>query len=160
MKILLILLMFTFPAFQKVPAQSAGEIEVPTINQTGWRRWTSRFDPKGPVVDEETFKKFLETDDSDKDKRHRAFEDLKIDFSKQTLLTFEVRGDCFVRGKANVTRNDTLKQYTMHVTTIFGGCRAAGQYRGWLVVEKFRPDYKIITTEFKIDERDEFKNSN
>lgn len=158
MKILLILLMFAFPAFQKAPSPSSDEIDVPAITQTGWRRWSSRFDPKGPVVDEETLRKFLEADDSDKDKRPMALEDLKVDFSKQTLLTYEVRGDCFVHGRAKLMRNDTLKQYTMHVTKIWGGCRAAGQYRGWLIVDKLLPDYKILTTEVTVSERDWFKN--
>lgn len=68
---------------------------------------------------------------------------LKVDFTKESLIGYEVNGDCQVRAIARITRSDKAKTYTVTIKTISGGCRAVGNYFGWLVVDKIPPDHKV-----------------
>jgi len=149
--ILFLLFLIIAPA----QAQDAAEVEVPILNKVSSRCWTRHLNDSGPVVDEATFLE-LTSDESPKSRGHDyercgTLKNLKVDFSKQTLLTYRVNGDCFVRATATVTRNDTTRTYTLNVTRIYGGCRAAGSFEGWLVVDKFLPDYKVETVVHRVD---------
>lgn len=97
---------------------------------------------------------------------------LNIDFENESLISFLARGDCHVRASAKVFRDDEKKKYSVKIQTLLGGCRAAGKYQGWLVVDKLKTDYTIEFTEAKIDkdysstdifsslfETDEFQNA-
>ncbi len=68
---------------------------------------------------------------------------LKVDFAKESLIGYEINGDCQVRAIARITRSDKTKTYTVTIKTISGGCRAVGNYFGWLVVDKIPPDHKV-----------------
>lgn len=94
------------------------------------------------VVDEETFGKLASTE------KCAFLKKLDIDFSTQTLMVVTVRGDCFVRASVELSRDDAAKKYTCHIKRVFGGCRAAGRFERWVVVEKLRPGYELefVTT--------------
>jgi hypothetical protein len=144
-----------FLIFAPAQAQNTAEVEVPILDKVSSRCWTRALKDFGPVVDEATFLE-LTSDESPHSARHDyercgTLKRLKVDFSKQTLLRYRVSGDCFVRGRATVTRNDTTRTYTLNVTRIYGGCRAAGSFEGWLVVDKFLPDYKVETVVHEVD---------
>ena len=110
----------------------------------------------GPVVEEDEFRKLIAPKITSKatsvSDRCAFLKRLEVDFNQHTLLTYGVNGDCFVRAKARVIRNDSNKSYVLRITKIFGGCRAAGNFEGWLVIEKVPPDYKI---EVELFERDD-----
>lgn len=130
------------------PPVETQEVEVPIIAETSSRQCARRFDdPVGPVIDEAAFRKLTTPDAGSKtrasDDRCAFLNELKVDFSKHSLLTYRVRGDCFIHANAIITRNDTLKKYTLHISRIYGGCRAAGSVESWLVVEKLRPEYQV-----------------
>ena len=133
-------------------AQLLDEVKVSILKQVGSRCFIRSLKAFGPVVDEKTFLE-LTAEESPEGVHNRCghLKDLKVDFNTQSLMTYRVSGDCFVRGNAYVTRNDATKTYTFHVTRIYGGCRAAGSYEGWLVVDKLLPDYRV---EFVVNERD------
>lgn len=148
------ILFLLFLLFAPVQAQDKAEVEVTILNKISSRCWTRAL-KEGPVVDEATFLE-LTSDESPHSARHDydrcgTLKQLKVDFSKQTLLTYRVNGDCFVRATATVTRNDTTRTYTLNVARIYGGCRAAGSFEGWLVVDKFLPDYKVETKVHQVD---------
>lgn len=85
------------------------------------------------------------------------FDLLKVDTNKQTLIGYRVSGDCFVRARAEVFRNDTTRTYRVNITKKSGGCRAGGNFQGWIVVEKIPLDYKTEFSETLADESDDFK---
>lgn len=72
---------------------------------------------------------------------------LNVDFEEESLIGFHARSDCHMQASAKVFRNDEAKKYIVKVDVKYGGCRAAGSYQGWLVVEKLKPDYAVEFTE-------------
>ena len=147
--VLLIPALLLNPALQassQTPASGADEVAIPIIDEVHSKGWCSMRPEPGPVVDEETFKKVLAIE------CFSFLKKLKVDFNKQSLIHFDVRGDCFVRGAIKITRNDTRKKYTLSVTKFSGGCRAAGSFQGWVVIEKLRPDHAIESVEREKDE--------
>src|SRR5450432_4490118 len=140
MKLLILLLVAAFllpvqtppqnPATPARPEQNPPEqpapapIEVKFIDEVGSKAWCSIRPEPGPVVDEATFKKILE-----KEECASFLKKLTVDFSKQSLITYHVHGDCFVHGSIKILRDDTLKKYIFSVTKHYGGCRAAGSYQ-------------------------------
>jgi hypothetical protein len=134
---------------QNPPEQPAADTDtgaVPIISEATYRGWCSTRLESGPVVDEETFKKIQAGE------CFPLLRKLAVDFSKQSLIAYRVHGDCNVRGGIKIVRNDRLKKYTLSVTKYFGGCRAAGSFEGWVVIEKLRPDYAIESIERTVDE--------
>jgi hypothetical protein len=126
-------------------ASAADDVVVPIIDETGYKGFCStRLEP-GPVVDEETFEK------AKADQCFSFMKKLAVDFSKQSLIAFHVQTDCRGSGGIRIMRNDRLKKYTLWVTKYYGGCRAAGSYQGWVVIEKLRPDYAITSIERSVD---------
>lgn len=151
---------------QSAPGGSQGaptettEVELPIIDRidsgqldSGYCGWRS--DDSGPVIDEEAFRKLMKLDSrtSSRSKGDRCafLKRLKVDFSKHSLLNYRVNGDCFIRATAKVTRNDAHKKYSLWITRIYGGCRAAGSFEGWLVVDKLLSDYKVESVVFERD---------
>ncbi|HEX8735483.1 MAG TPA: hypothetical protein VF721_09185 [Pyrinomonadaceae bacterium] len=137
-----------FSASAQVP-QTNEEREVPVIKKfgSGYFECTQK---KNSVIDEEKFKEIL------LDKECSSLEKtLKVDFTKHTLITFGVGGDCFVRAAAKVFRNDAAKKYNVRIKQIRGGCRAAGSYQGWLLIEKIPAGYAVEFTVTRADGRDE-----
>ncbi len=140
---------------------AALEIEIPIIDKAnnrspGFGYCGYRGDGIGTVVEEATFRKLTANDSEAKptfgNERCAFLNRLKVDFSVHTLFTYAVGGDCFVRARAVITRNDEARKYVLRITKIFGGCRAAGTFEQWLVVEKIRPDYEVEVQLFAQDE--------
>ncbi|MBC8028905.1 MAG: hypothetical protein H7Z16_02245 [Pyrinomonadaceae bacterium] len=153
---------------QSAPADSQGtpveaiEVAVPIIDKVdsghiGSGYCGSHSDDASPVVNEDVFRKLIAPDsrNSSRSAKDRCafLKRLKVDFSKHSLLNYRVNGDCFIRATAKVTRNEIVKKYTLWITRIYGGCRAAGTFEGWLVVDKLLPDYDV---EAVVSERDEW----
>jgi len=150
LKALTLTLLLTF-----IPIQS--DVEVPVIKETGSGSWcTVRLKERGPLINKEQFDEMMSSEAA---KDCPVLDTMKIDFEKQSLLTYRVNGDCFVRANAKLTRNDELKKYTLRVTRTFGGCRAAGSFQGWMVFEKLRSDYKLETELTTLDEQGRPRNN-
>jgi hypothetical protein len=120
------------------------ETEVPIIKQ--FRSPSFRcIRTENAVIDEETFKKIIA------DKECTSNEPFKVDFAGQTLIGYHVHGDCFVSATARVFRRESEKKYQVRVKKIWGGCRAAGSYQSWLVIEKIPAGYAVEFTETTVD---------
>lgn len=76
---------------------------------------------------------------------------LNVDFEKESLIGFRARSDCHMQAAAKIFRNDAAKKYVVRVEIKYGGCRAAGNHQGWLVVEKLKPDFAVEFTETESD---------
>lgn len=143
-------------AQDKSQAAETAEVEVPIIDKVDSRCWTRRLDDPGPVINEETFRELTTPESRNASRasydRCAFLKRLRVDFSKHSLLTYRVHGDCFIRATAKVTRNDTARKYTLRITRIYGGCRAAGSFESWLVIDKLRPDYKVESVTLERDE--------
>lgn len=57
---------------------------------------------------------------------------LNVDFEKESLIAFRARSDCHMQALTKVFRNDEAKKYIVKVDVKYGGCRAVGNYQGWL----------------------------
>lgn len=143
-KLLLFTLIITVCCSFSVSAQINEETEI-VIQQKISSRFLSCYLLKNAVYDEQKFKEISE------DKNCSHLKSVNIDFTKQTLIGFRVNGDCFVRGDAKVFRDDEAKTYKIRVQKIWGGCRAAGTYTGWVVIDKIPADYKVEFSESRID---------
>lgn len=126
--------------------QTNEEIEVPLLNEVHSRNWEC-VQRENSVVSKEVFRKILA------DARCANLrKTLEVDFEKQTLISFSVRGDCFVSADAKIFRSDAEKKYTVKIRKRDGGCRAAGSYQNWLVIEKIPADYKVGFDEMIVKE--------
>ena len=122
------------------PAAFHSDVDVPVIREH-YSRWCMvRVNEENAVISEAEFKKVTAEAEA---RNCSRLKDLKVDFARETLLHYRVRGDCFVHATANVTRDDELKKYTLRVTRRWGGCRAAGSFEGWMVIEKLREGYTV-----------------
>jgi hypothetical protein len=142
-KLLLITCSFSYllPA-QK--AQNAEGQEVRIYQETHSRLWRC-YHPEKDVYDEQKFNDLVQNQECSQ------LKELKIDFTKQSLIGFRVHGDCFVHGTAKVFRQEETKTYQVRVRKIWGGCRAAGAYTGWLVIDKIPADHKVEFSETRVD---------
>lgn len=145
----------------KSRAAETTEVDVTIIHEINSRQLGSgycglKLADSGPVIDEEVFRKLVAP--RPQTARHRSadrcafLKSLKVDFSKHSLLVYRVSGDCFIRGTAKVTRDDTARKYTLSITKVYGGCRAAGSFEGWLVVDKLLPDHTVESVTVERDE--------
>jgi hypothetical protein len=89
------------------------------------------------VIEENVFKELLTKE------QNAALKELTIDFSTQTLIAVTVQGDCNISASVNLTRDDTTKKYLCRITKMYGGCRAAGTFQSWIVIEKIHPEYTV-----------------
>ncbi|MBX7170366.1 MAG: hypothetical protein K1X72_05365 [Pyrinomonadaceae bacterium] len=140
LKLLVILVCFGIFA----QAQTAEDKKVEIRQQIG-SRYFRCFQAENKVYNVEDFKKLT----ADKDCSETKI--LKVDFAKQSLIGYETRGDCFVRGDAKVFRNDSTKTYKIKITNYWGGCRAGGVFAGWIVIDKIPDDYKVEFNEIRAD---------
>ncbi|MET0753131.1 MAG: hypothetical protein ABWZ66_07150 [Pyrinomonadaceae bacterium] len=126
--------------------QTNEEIEVPVLKEVHSRNWEC-VQKENSVVSKEAFRKILA------DARCTNLrKTLEVDFEKQTLISFSVSGDCFVSGDGKIFRSDAEKKYTVRIRKRGGGCRAAGSYQNWLVIEKIPNDYKVEFNEMPVKE--------
>lgn len=139
-----------------INAQIEEETEVPVLKEIRSGNWEC-VQRENSVVSKEDFRTIL-VDTRCKNLKKT----LEVDFEKQTLISFSVRGDCFVSGNGKIFRSDAGKKYTVKISTRPGGCRAAGSYQRWLVIDKIPDDYKVEFVESKTeyaegDEKDIFR---
>jgi hypothetical protein len=120
-----------------INAQIKDETEVPVLNEAHSRNWEC-VQRENSIVSKEAFGKILADEDCSNLKKT-----LDVDFEKQTLISYTVRGDCLVLAAAKIFRSDAEKKYTVRIRTSSGGCRAAGSFQSWLVIEKIPNDYKV-----------------
>lgn len=127
--------------------KTAGEVEVQILQQAGSRYFGCRIE--NAVLDEARLEKIK----ADTVNKNCPFIDktLNVDLAKQTLITYHARGDCFIRVTAGVFRDDAAKKYTVRIKNIWGGCRAAGAFQGWLMIEKVPPGYTVDFVETKVN---------
>jgi hypothetical protein len=112
------------------------ETEVPILRNAGSRFYRCRGDTGG-VYTEAEYQALLAN------KECTGPQELKADLKKETVIGFSAGGDCHVSARAKVFRNDSAKTYTIRVNKIYGGCRASGQYRGWIVIGKMLTGYQV-----------------
>ncbi len=144
--IFLILIVFlTLCSSAVIQAQTAEEIEVSPVKNFGSRYSRCFINEGNAVVDEARFKEL------NGENCPELKELLMVDFAKHTLITYRIGGDCFMRAKSKVTRKDAEKRFTVKITNFWGGCRAGGSIRGWIVLDKIPSDYKIEFSEEKVD---------
>jgi hypothetical protein len=144
----LFLACLAFVSQAQPPAASSDEAEVKILR--GVITQNFRCSRAGEMAyTAEGLQKLLE---SDKECREPA--ELKVDFAKESLIGYEINGDCQVRAIASLRRSDKTKTYTVAVKIISGGCRAVGNYFGWLVVDKLAPDYKVSYTAARAERYD------
>jgi uncharacterized protein YbdZ (MbtH family) len=136
-------------AFSAAQTPAIQETEIPVIKKFGSGYFECR-QKENSVIDEEKFKKIIL--DQECSSLEKA---LKVDFTKHTLITFGVGGDCLVHAAARVFRSDAAKKYNVRIKNISGGCRAAGSYQAWLVIEKIPAGYNVEFDVTYIDERTE-----
>lgn len=127
------------------PGQTDKETEVPILKSIDWGNVRCRVRKNIVIPDEQKFKEFIAEADCSSAKIS------EIDFTKQTLIVYNVLGDCMVSAVAKVFRNDSEKKYTVRIKKILGGCRAAGSSQEWLVIERIPPGYTTEFVEIQID---------
>lgn len=130
--------------FSDTRAQANDEVLVPTLKKSEGRL-TNCFTAENGIIDKAAWNKILAGKDCS-----LLAKTLDIDFEKQTLIAYRVRGDCFVRGDAAVFRVDREKIFRVKVRNIWGGCRAGGSFQGWLLIDKIPNDYKLEFTETRV----------
>jgi hypothetical protein len=138
-------------AFSADAQPPAKEVEVPIIQKFSGKNFGCRaISGENEVIDEEKFDRIVSEPDC------AALEKLlKVDFETESLISFNVRGDCHVSAAARVVRSDATKKYTVKIKKIPGGCRAAGRRQSWLVIEKIRPGYTVDFTETRVEAAEE-----
>ena len=139
---------FAFSANAQI-SETNEETEVPIIKKFG-SGYFKCVRGEDAVIDEEKFKKIIAGKECSYLERA-----LKVDFTKQTLIAFHLGGDCFVSAAAKIFRNDETKKYKVRIKNIWGGCRAAGSFQGWMVIEKIPADYAVEFSKTRVDGRDE-----
>jgi len=127
------------------PVATANEAEVPVLKKAGSRGFGCRAEGNLIIADAQKFKEIAA------DPKCRLLAMMDVDLTKQTLIGFHAGGDCFIEASARVFRNETEKKYTVRVKNIWGGCRAAGTFQGWLLIEKIPPNFRVEFTETRID---------
>jgi hypothetical protein len=148
-KLLFVVLFLTFANafFANAQTSTMQETEVPVIKKFGLGNFQCYL-RENAVIDEEKFKKILA------DKECASLEKaLKVDFTKHTLLAFGFGGDCFGSAKVKVFRHDAAKKYNVRIKNIWGGCRAAGSFQAWLLIEKIPAGYAVEFSYIQVNDR-------
>lgn len=144
--ILILIVCFVSYLKAQILEKSPDDKEVPIIPKIGSRYYHCYFD--NGVYDETRFNKLIAL------KRcEYAGAFLKPDFNTQTLIGYQVGGDCFMSVSVKVMRNDKQKKYRVAITNYWGRCRAGGTFEGWLIIEKIPADYTLEFHEIKSDAR-------
>jgi hypothetical protein len=141
------LTLFSSAPGQQVEIPGGGGEEVPILRKVDGRHFTCYLENE--VLGEARLKEI------EGDARYKACPQvrdvLRVDFSRHSLITYHVNGDCFVRAEAKVLRNNEAKKYTVRIKKIPGGCRAGGRFQGWLLIEKIPPGYVVDFVETRAD---------
>lgn len=127
-----------------VAAQPEGYVEVRQLRTFSDTRWKCLRATDG-VYDEAKFRAL------GADKNCVSNTDIEVDFEKESLLHYSAASDCHMRVSTKVFLSDTLRKYKLIVNNIYGGCRAGGWRRGWIVIEKMRAGFIMELAEVKID---------
>ena len=142
----LLITVFACTVVAKNSPQTQHETKMTVLKQLDLtRRYGNR--EGNVVIEEKVFKELLT-------KEENAFlKELNMDFSTQTLIAVTVQGDCHIDASVTITRDDMARKYLCRVTKINGGCRAAGTFQNWIVIEKMRPEYTIEFIAMKPEKR-------
>lgn len=160
MKILLAIIALLTAQFLIVSAQETSpkitgektDTLVPIIKQTGSLRFQCL---KKPEVFHYPY--YLEQAVEGNETCVNPFDLLQVDLEKQTLIGYRVSGDCHVRARAEVFRDDAAKTVRVKIIKKGGECRAVGHFQGWTIVGKIPNDYKAEFTETNAAESDAFQ---
>lgn len=128
-------------------AQTNLETKIP-VKHIGWKAQNCFVRADNQVIDKTTFREITAREDCS------SLNDSDIDFAKQTLLTYRVGGDCHMRVRTDVFRNDSDKNFVVRIRNYWGRCRSGKIYRGWILLDKIPEGYKVLFREEKIDKWD------
>ena len=137
-------ILFILLSFFAVKAQE-NQTEIKPLREVGQKGFGCYFD--NGVMSEEEYEKIR----ADKDCGN--LRSLEVDFESESLLGFSAHGDCYLQVKAKVFKDEKAKKYTVEVEKVYGGCRAAGNFQGLLVVEKIPSNYSVEYLEKREDEK-------
>jgi hypothetical protein len=98
------------------------------------------------VYNEESLKRLLAFEQCSK-----MFASGKVDLKKETLIGWQVGGDCRMLVETKLYRSDKEKLFTFVVKNIYGGCRAGGWRRGMFTIDKIPSDYKVKFVEYLVE---------
>jgi hypothetical protein len=130
------------------PGEQFGK-EVPVSPAAGYAsRSVTCLNVDTRVYNEESLKKLLSFGQCS-----QMFQGAKIDFKKQTLIGWQVGGDCHMMVDTNFYRDDKEKLFTLVIKNIWGGCRAGGWRQGMFTVDKIPSDYKVKFVEYLVEDR-------
>lgn len=160
MKILLMLVAIVLTQFFAASAQDNSkitngnkeEIAVPIIKQAGSLKYRC-LDKPGAF----DYSYYLEKAVEGNPDCINPVDLLNVDFEKQTLIGYQASGDCLMRARAEVFRNDATKVYRVSVIKKSGGCRAVGHFQGWAIIAKIPENYKVEFSEAKIEDDKDFE---
>ncbi|REJ75327.1 MAG: hypothetical protein DWQ47_07530 [Acidobacteria bacterium] len=76
----------------------------------------------------------------------------EVEFDKQSLLSYRVGGDCMMKVAIDIQAVRSERKYLVFIENTWGGCRAGGVRRGWIVTEKIPDGYSVEFRELKIDD--------
>lgn len=141
-----IFIIIIFGAAFQVYGQIKGETEIPVLKNFSLSTYRCSL-AENIVVTKELFGKMRSTKGCS-----YPTEMLKVNFDKQTIISYVVQGDCRVAVKARVFRNDEEKKYIVRFKKIWGGCRSAGTLQSWSIIEKIPSDYNVEFSEIKVED--------
>ncbi len=115
--------------------QTITEVKIPIVQRSSSKYFNCY--SKNKVLNEQEFKEIL------KNKKCSLAGLLKVDFTKHTLISYRVGGDCHMQADADVFRIDKTKLYKVILNNYWGRCRAGGSVDGFVVIDKIPTDYKV-----------------
>ncbi len=77
-----------------------------------------------------------------------------VDHTRHVLVGYSVAGDCHMKVAVRVFRINAERRYRVVINNIYGGCRAGGRRKGWVMFEKPPDGYDIDITEINVDRFD------
>lgn len=128
-----------------VAAQPEGYVEVRQLRTFSDTRWTCLRATDG-VYDEAKFRALA----ADKN-CVSGNSDIRVDFENESLLHYSAASDCHMWVLTKVLRSDALRKYKLIVNNIYGGCRAGGWRRGWIVIDRMPAGFVLEMAEVKVD---------
>lgn len=138
---------FVLTASAQLPA---GYVEIegkrPAISPLNERGYGGCFMLDGGIFDEARLKTLME--------RKECADEIKalaLDLKKETLIGYRVGGDCHMRVRHKLFRNDDEKKLLLVVNNMYGGCRAGGSRKGWIVLDKLPADYTLDIKIVRVD---------
>lgn len=143
-------LFIVFGSFTTYAQLPAGYFEIqgkrPAISPFDERGYGGCFLVDGGIVDEAMLKPLME--------RKECADEIKalaVDLKKETLIAYRVGGDCHMSIRHKLFRNDDEKKLLLVVNNLYGGCRAGGSRKGWIVLDKLPADYTLDIKIVRVD---------